>query len=112
MQLEEFNPAGCIFMGTGEGADLDELEASLELHRSQLQQTGDGDGGRDWEGMKSGPNGGVSAVFTEFPSNPLLKCPDLHRSFPSYLPTCLPSLSHSLPPSTINSSHHIHTAYH
>ena len=75
-------------MGTGEGADLDELEASLELHRSQLQQTGDG----DWEGEKSGPNGGVSAVFTEFPSNPLLKCPDLHRFPPPFFTFYLPSL--------------------
>ena len=98
MQLKEFNPAGCIFMGTGEGADLDELEASLELHRSQLQQTGEGEGEGDREGEKSGPNGGVSAVFTEFPSNPLLKCPDLHRFLPSLLLTCLPFL----PPSTIN----------
>lgn len=72
MQLKEFNPAGCIFMGTGEGQDLDLLEASLNLHRSQ-HHTGGG------AGAGAGPTGGVSAVFTEFPSNPLLKCPDLHR---------------------------------
>ena len=75
MQLKEFNPAGCTFMGTGEGADLNDLEASLQLHRSQHQQKGEGEG----VSMGSGPTGGVSAVFTEFPSNPLLKCPDLHR---------------------------------
>ena len=31
------------------------------------------------EGRDPGPTGGISAVFTEFPSNPLLKCPNLHR---------------------------------
>ena len=70
-------------MGTGEGADLDLLEASLNQHRSQQQFEGSGGNYMEIrEARWSGPTGGVSAVFTEFPSNPLLKCPNLHRSLP------------------------------
>ena len=74
MQLEELNPEGCTFLGTGESADLDLLEHSLRVYSATHTGYKQGVEGRD-----GGPTGGVSAVFTEFPSNPLLKCPDLHR---------------------------------
>ena len=70
MQLKELNPAGCTFFGSGDGADLDILEASLTAHHAEHTAE---------QGQGKGPTGGVSAVFTEFPSNPLLKCPDLRR---------------------------------
>ena len=76
MQLKELNPAGCTFFGSGDGADLDTLESSLMAHHAQ--HTG-GEGPNQGIGPGPGPTGGVSAVFTEFPSNPLLKCPDLRR---------------------------------
>ncbi|KAI8841022.1 pyridoxal phosphate-dependent transferase [Chytriomyces cf. hyalinus JEL632] len=52
---EKFNDAGCIFLGHGTNAELDDLEKLLE----------------------SGER--VSALFCEFPSNPLLKSADLKR---------------------------------
>jgi hypothetical protein len=36
--------------------------------------------------------GGIAAVFTEFPSNPLLKCPDLKR-FEHYISSLIPLFS-------------------
>jgi cystathionine gamma-synthase len=52
--LEKFGP-GCYFYGNGVQADLDDLEQKLV----------------------SGEH--VLALFCEFPSNPLLKSPDLRR---------------------------------
>ena len=52
--LEKWGP-GCLFYGHGSSADLDDLEKRLE-------------GGERF-----------NALFTEFPSNPLLNTPDLHR---------------------------------
>ncbi|KAJ1559231.1 hypothetical protein HK405_011502, partial [Cladochytrium tenue] len=52
---EKFNPLGCHFLGHGNASDLDTLEHSI---------------------LSSEP---ISAVFCEFPSNPLLRSPDLHR---------------------------------
>jgi len=52
--LEKFGP-GCHFYGNGAQADLDDLEQKLE----------------------SGEH--ILALFCEFPSNPLLKSPDLRR---------------------------------
>ena len=88
MREAGLNPLGCTFFGAGDQTDLDCLEASLRQHRQQQQQQQqqattmaaaaggvDGDGG----GYVFAPSGGVSAVFTEFPSNPLLKCHDLRR---------------------------------
>jgi len=65
MRRVELNPGGCEFLGMGDHADLARLE--------QLLKAG-----------SSGDNGGasahrVAAIFTEFPSNPLMKCPDLVR---------------------------------
>ena len=74
MQLEELNPNGCTFLGMGGSADLDLLENSLRTYRIAHSECRERVEGRD-----GGPTGGVAAVFTEFPSNPLLKCPDLHR---------------------------------
>ena len=52
--LEKFGP-GCLFYGFGSSADLDDLERRLQ------------------QGER------FAALFTEFPSNPLLKSPDLLR---------------------------------
>lgn len=83
MQLSGLNPAGCTFLGSGDSSDLDTLEASLTLHHAHAHTQGHAVGGNgegnSGGGGSLGPSGGVSAVFTEFPSNPLLRCPDLHR---------------------------------
>lgn len=55
MERAELNPEGAVFLGDGGAVDLQRLE---ELVRA---------------------GAGVAAVFTEFPSNPLLKCPDMQR---------------------------------
>lgn len=52
--LQKFGP-GCVFFGNGEDEDLDELEKRLKAGERFL------------------------ALFCEFPGNPLLKCPNLHR---------------------------------
>lgn len=52
--LEKFGP-GCIFYGNGSAEDLDDLEGRLKAGERFL------------------------ALFCEFPGNPMLKCPDLHR---------------------------------
>lgn len=52
--MEKFGP-GCHFFGHGSSEELDELEGKLE----------------------SGER--ILALFCEFPSNPLLKSPDLQR---------------------------------
>ncbi|KAJ1965397.1 Cystathionine gamma-synthase [Dipsacomyces acuminosporus] len=56
--LQKFGP-GAYFLGHGEGSDYDELERVLDAHSSQ------GDP--------------ILAIFTECPSNPLLKTADLPR---------------------------------
>ncbi|KAI9847889.1 MAG: Structural maintenance of chromosomes protein 6 [Thelocarpon superellum] len=52
--LEKWGP-GCLFYGNGSSEDLDELEQRLARGERYL------------------------ALFCEFPSNPLLQCPDLRR---------------------------------
>lgn len=52
--LEKFGP-GCLFYGNGTGEDLDDLEARLQNGERFL------------------------SLFCEFPSNPLLRCPNLPR---------------------------------
>lgn len=59
MQRPELNPGGVHFFGRADTADFEALE---EILRAQ-----DPDGKR------------IAAVFTEFPSNPLLVCTDLPR---------------------------------
>ena len=66
MSRRELNPGGVQFFGQGDSGDLALLEAYLTLHNSPETD------GRDRKGR-------VVAIFTEFPSNPLLKCPDLAR---------------------------------
>ena len=58
--LEKWGP-GCFFLGRGLDEDIDELEAILERESK----------------TSSGPP--VLALFTEFPSNPLLRSADLPR---------------------------------
>ncbi|KAG5457354.1 MAG: pyridoxal phosphate-dependent transferase, partial [Olpidium bornovanus] len=55
--LEKFGP-GCVFFGHGDEADMERLETAL---------------------ADRGERDPVLAVFCEFPSNPLLKSPDLRR---------------------------------
>jgi cystathionine gamma-synthase len=47
--VQELNAEGCVFLGHGGAEDLEELERTLVQ------------------------GAGAAAVFTEFPSNPLLK---------------------------------------
>lgn len=56
IERQELNEAGAIFYGDGDNKDLLQLEELLETKRES-----------------------IAAVFTEFPSNPLLKCPNLAR---------------------------------
>lgn len=58
-QRSEFVAGGCTFMGVGEDEDLDTVE-------KMLREQNEG-------------NTRVCALFTEIPSNPLLKLPDLAR---------------------------------
>jgi cystathionine gamma-synthase len=55
MQRTEFNPAGVHFFGKGDEADLSSFESLLASKQR------------------------IAAVFTEFPSNPLLRSHDLKR---------------------------------
>ncbi|KAI9505029.1 Cystathionine gamma-synthase [Coemansia spiralis] len=57
--LEKFGP-GAYFLGHGEGADYEELERILELHSQEGEDP-------------------ILAIFTECPSNPLLKTADVPR---------------------------------
>jgi len=56
MNREEWNSEGCIFLGFGDNSDIDKLTDLLKDSNST-----------------------ISAVFTEFPSNPLLNSHDLPR---------------------------------
>ncbi|KAJ2765911.1 Cystathionine gamma-synthase [Coemansia nantahalensis] len=57
--LEKFGP-GAYFLGHGEGRDYEELERLLAEHAQS-------------------PEGPIAAIFTECPSNPMLKTADLAR---------------------------------
>ncbi|PWN51960.1 PLP-dependent transferase [Violaceomyces palustris] len=65
--LQKWGP-GCHFYGNGKDTDLDELEALLEREEAQRKEK---------EGDDAPPP--VLALFCEFPSNPLLRSPDLPR---------------------------------
>jgi cystathionine gamma-synthase len=56
--LQKFGP-GCYFLGHGDSADIDRLEQILDKHLRERDP--------------------ILALFCEFPSNPLLKSPDLKR---------------------------------
>ena len=55
MQRKELNPAWCHFLGYGNGGDLANLESMLD------------------SGVR------IAGLFTEFPSNPLLRCHDMEK---------------------------------
>ena len=78
MRESGMNPLGCTFFGAGDQTELDCLETSLRQHR-QHHSTTTASAAAGGDGYVFAPTGGVSAVFTEFPSNPLLKCHDLQR---------------------------------
>ena len=59
--LEKWGP-GCHFLGHGLDSSIDELETLLETERAQNPHEPP-----------------ILALFTEFPSNPLLRSPDLER---------------------------------
>lgn len=63
--LQKWGP-GCHFYGNGLDADIDDLEILLSKQNSS-QATG------------ASPPDPILALFCEFPSNPLLRCPDLPR---------------------------------
>jgi cystathionine beta-lyase/cystathionine gamma-synthase len=67
LQRRELNPGGVEFLVHGNEEDFARLE---QLLREGEFSTGD---------PASVPGNYVAAVFTEFPSNPLLSCPDLAR---------------------------------
>ena len=71
MQTAGLCPLGCEFFGAGDDGDMDALEALLRSHPPAIDAAG--------AASVFTPTGGVCAVFTEFPSNPLLKCPNLRR---------------------------------
>ena len=61
MQRVELNPGGVHFYGRGDETDFIELEKLLENQHSTNKK--------------------IIALFTEYPSNPLLFCPDLKRCY-------------------------------
>ena len=67
MTRTELNPGGAEFLGQGELRDLERLHTLLQLHNGPAAPS-------------AAAGGRIAAIFTEFPSNPLLKCPDLRRS--------------------------------
>ena len=66
MRRRELNPGDVHFYGKGDENDISLLEKTLQNQS---------DGGHHKK---------VIAVFTEFPSNPLLFCPSLKRLFFSF----------------------------
>ena len=75
MTRAELNPGGAEFLGLGGPGDLQRLEEMLEQRNRCSPSAAAAGGGGDGAGER----GRIAAIFTEFPSNPLLKCPDLRR---------------------------------
>ncbi len=82
MQRPELNPGGVLFLGHGDRNDLEQLEAVL-MAGLIIQPTAIATAGSF---APSSPSftpppviNRVVAIFTEFPCNPLLTCPDLHQ---------------------------------
>ena len=67
MRRPELNPGDTHFFGNGDDNDIDLLE-------KMLQNQNNGSDSRNTQKK-------VIALFTEFPSNPLLFCPSLKRYF-------------------------------
>ena len=73
MQRSELNPGGVLFLGRGDRNDLVQLEAVLMAGLIIQPST---------PSPSTPPPpviNRVVAIFTEFPCNPLLTCPDLHQ---------------------------------
>lgn len=71
MSRVEWVRGGVHFLGLGEAADIDKLEILLQVNQYEVNGT---------------IQNHVAAIFTEFPTNPLMKSSDLIRyvyfSFP------------------------------
>jgi cystathionine beta-lyase/cystathionine gamma-synthase len=77
----ELNKGGCHFFGNGDDADLEKLEHLLQ--QNMLMDLG------DYLSRNAASNHGrfqmpvfqnkISAIFAEFPTNPLMKCSQLQR---------------------------------
>jgi cystathionine gamma-synthase len=77
----ELNEGGCHFFGNGDDADLEKLEHLLQ--QNMLMDLG------DYLSRNTASNNGqfqmpvfqnkISAIFAEFPTNPLMKCTQLQR---------------------------------
>ncbi|KAJ3151407.1 hypothetical protein HDU86_006107 [Geranomyces michiganensis] len=73
---EKFGP-GCHFLGFGSDEELDALERRAGGDDGNSSNTMNGHASEPPDFFRE--NGGISAVFCELPSNPLLKTPDLVR---------------------------------
>ena len=69
MQRTELNPGGYHFFGNGSESDIDALEQLL-IDRDSTNSSSSSNGNS---------NKKIGGVFTEFPTNPLLKAPNLKR---------------------------------
>lgn len=85
MTRTELNPGGAEFLGLGELRDLQHLQTMLELHNGPAAHS---------HSHSQAAGGRIAAIFTEFPSNPLLKCPDLRRSSCNWLLLELETVPH------------------
>ena len=74
MQRPELNPGGVLFLGRGDRDDLVQLEAVLMAGLIIRPTTTTTTTTTTPPVMNR-----VVAIFTEFPCNPLLTCPDLHQ---------------------------------
>lgn len=78
VQRTELAPGGYHFFGHGDDSDLDKLEALLLKQQQQQQQQSSSESSKvAKDSVVVSKN--VWAVFTEFPSNPRLRCPNLAR---------------------------------
>eukprot|EP00559_Dactyliosolen_fragilissimus_P004030 CAMPEP_0184859360 /NCGR_PEP_ID=MMETSP0580-20130426/4369_1 /TAXON_ID=1118495 /ORGANISM="Dactyliosolen fragilissimus" /LENGTH=871 /DNA_ID=CAMNT_0027355957 /DNA_START=48 /DNA_END=2664 /DNA_ORIENTATION=+ len=71
----EIVPDGVQFFGHGNSSDLNKLESFLEQRRKHL---GNQNNHNYDKGKSCGSDANVSILLTEYPSNPLLNCPNLH----------------------------------
>jgi len=82
MQRPELNPGGVLFLGHGDRGDIGQLEEVLAAgvietgaaDNDIIDSSSSSDGSSP---LPPSPLNRVVAIFTEFPSNPLLTCPDL-----------------------------------
>ena len=90
MQRPELNPGGVLFLGRGDRNDLVQLEAVLmagliiQPSTTTTTTTATATAGSFAPSTPSPSTpppvmNRVVAIFTEFPCNPLLTCPDLHQ---------------------------------